>query len=144
MDATRRENSDRMPIVNRLLDAFFRTLDAVDMARERIDRALGRAPRPEPWTTEWSPTPEPHAGSGSAAPSFSTGSSPAPSPVPSTSKPATIGTKKAAPTTVKKQAPAKKQAARTTTRKPGTNRKGSVDKKGTDIDSARAKAIFAK
>lgn len=31
-----------MPLVNRLLDAFFRTLDAVDTARERLDRVLGK------------------------------------------------------------------------------------------------------
>ena len=51
-----------MAIVNRLLDVFFRTLDAVDTARERVDRVLGRAPKPEPWATEWSPVPPPSNG----------------------------------------------------------------------------------
>lgn len=43
-------------VVNRLLDAFFKTLDVVDAARDRVDNALGRKPRPDPWAVEW-PTP---------------------------------------------------------------------------------------
>lgn len=42
-------------LVHRLLDAFFRTLDAVDAARDRVDRILGREPRPDPWAVEWPP-----------------------------------------------------------------------------------------
>lgn len=137
-----------MPIVNRLLDAFFRTLDAVDMARERLDRALGRAPKPEPWAQEWAPAP--------AAP---------------TRKPATVVPIRevplAAPTTT---APSKSDPARaerpkgkSATKKMRTagtgarprpvskvekqgagksaSRKGSIDRKGSDFDSPRARAI---
>lgn len=42
-------------LIHRLLDAFFRTLDAVDAARDRVDRILGREPRPDPWAVEWPP-----------------------------------------------------------------------------------------
>lgn len=42
-------------LVHRILDAFFRTLDAVDAARDRVDRILGREPRPDPWAVEWPP-----------------------------------------------------------------------------------------
>lgn len=42
-------------LVHRVLDAFFRTLDAVDAARDRVDRILGREPRPDPWAVEWPP-----------------------------------------------------------------------------------------
>ena len=123
-----------MPLVNRLLDAFFRTLDAVDIARERIDRALGRAPRPEPWTSEWSPVPD--------APSSSSSSSS--SPVPSTfSAPAPV-VRAPAPARKQAQAPAaKKKTTKAIAAKKGSggNRKGSVDRSGKDFDSPRAKAI---
>ncbi len=128
-----------MPIVNRLLDAFFRTLDAVDMARERLDRALGRAPRPEPWTTDWSPTPEPPA----AAPARI---APAPRPkAPATAK----RTAPHKPAAKASRAPQKAQKAAPKAGKPGRKpgggkRKGSVDRKGVDIDSARAKATLEK
>ena len=120
-----------MPLVNRLLDAFFRTLDAVDMARERLDRALGRSPQPEPWTTEWSPVP-------SSAPAPHVAQAPAPhiaqAPAPS------VQQKKR---TTTKPAPAKARAngGRPVGKKGGGNRKGSVDRSGKDLDSPRAKAI---
>lgn len=41
--------------VHKVLDVFFRTLDAVDAARDKVDRALGREPRPDPWAVEWPP-----------------------------------------------------------------------------------------
>ena len=44
-------------IVHRLLDVFFRTLDAVDIVRDRVDQMLGRQPRPDPWATSWPPAP---------------------------------------------------------------------------------------
>ena len=132
-----------MPIVNRLLDAFFRTLDAVDMARERLDRALGRAPQPEQWATEWSPT------------------QPAAPTAPVARRPATVvPLREVAPTDkAKAEAPRDKSASkkirsagRATSApkkaKPakavGTkraSRKGSVDRKGADFDSPRARAI---
>ncbi len=130
-----------MPLVNRLLDAFFRTLDAVDMARERLDRVLGRAPQPEQWATEWSPTP------------------PTP-PVPAARRPATVVPLRdaTAPDKPVVEAPRKKgatkkirtagRAATAKTVKPGkaatgrrASRKGSVDRKGADYDSPRARAI---
>lgn len=47
-------------IVHRLLDAFFRTLDTIDAVRDRVDRALGREPRPDPWAVEWPPPASDH------------------------------------------------------------------------------------
>ena len=45
-------------LVHRILDAFFRALDAVDATRERIDRMIGRETRPDPWAQDWKPVPE--------------------------------------------------------------------------------------
>lgn len=39
-----------MSLVNRLLDTFFRALDAIDAARDRIDKGLGRNEHPQPWS----------------------------------------------------------------------------------------------
>src|SRR5688500_957815 len=114
-----------MPLANRLLDVFFRTLDAVDAARERVDRALGRELKPEPWTTEWSPVPE--AADASKAPK------PTPRPAPRAPTPRAAPAKK--PHRVKPEAAASKKSG---------NRKGSIDRSGKDFDSPRAKAIVEK
>jgi hypothetical protein len=45
-------------LVHRILDVFFRALDAVDATRERIDRMIGRETRPDPWAQDWKPVPE--------------------------------------------------------------------------------------
>src|SRR5690349_12104317 len=94
-----------MPLANRLLDVFFRTLDVVDSARERVDRALGRSLAPEPWTTDWSPVPEAPRAPGVATVAPAPTSAPARAPAPATrpvkekekAKPATKGKAKAKP-----------------------------------------------
>jgi len=153
-----------MPLVNRLLDAFFRTLDAVEIARERFDKAIGRQKGPEPWASDWSPTPEapssvgstPGASSRVGAPEIArqreepsettkrkaAAVNPARSAKVISSAPAKKSGKPS-PTSSKPSSkiPAKKKASK----KPrGTNRKGSVDRKGEDYDSPRAKAIVDK
>ena len=125
-----------MPIVTRLLDAFFRTLDAVDAARERIDRVLGRTP--EPIVTSWDAVPgdapaaewqqtRPGAWDDKAAPVRAPKS-------PSTSPPAPAHSAKAKVTAKAPKKGAKKKASR----------KGSVDRTGADVDSPRARAVLEK
>ncbi|MBI1946333.1 MAG: hypothetical protein HYS27_11580 [Deltaproteobacteria bacterium] len=129
-----------MPIVNRLLDAFFRTLDAVDMARERLDRALGRAPQPEQWATDWSPTPPAAKKPATVVPIREVPTAPtvdkarveAPKGKSAPKKIRTAGRTGAPP---KKSRPIKQGAAKR------ASRKGSIDRKGTDFDSPRARAV---
>lgn len=137
-----------MPIVNRLLDAFFRTLDAVDMARERLDRALGRAPQPEQWASEWSPA-APAAPTAPVARRPTTvvplrESAPADKPVVEAPRPKSAAKKirTAGRTTTAAKIPAAKavKPAKASTSK-RASRKGSVDRKGADFDSPRARAI---
>jgi hypothetical protein len=119
-----------MALVNRLLDVFFRTLDAVDAAREKVERARGHK-KPDPWSSDWQPTPEPSPPVATRAPPAV--SVPKAAPAPSSKAPkASAKTAKAAP---------KKTAAKKAS---GSKRKGSVDRKGTDFDSPRARAIVAK
>jgi hypothetical protein len=127
-------------IVHRLLDAFFRTLDAVDAVRDRVDRVLGREPRPDPWAVEWppadpdlphrpevEPAPAEAAEAAEAAPNEAVDSPPAPAPAKAApAKP--VKPKSAAPRPVKDK-------------KPASGRKGSVDRSGKDFDSPRALAI---
>ncbi|MCP4500344.1 MAG: hypothetical protein GY822_10330, partial [Deltaproteobacteria bacterium] len=40
-------------MLHRLLDVFFKTLDTVDAARDRLDRVLGKEPRADPWEVKW-------------------------------------------------------------------------------------------
>lgn len=139
-----------MPIVNRLLDAFFRTLDAVDMARERLDRALGRAPKPEPWAQEWAPSapvssPQPARKPATVIPLREVPLAPAPA---KADKPGTDKTGKAkgksAPKRIRTASSKAKPAARAASAGSGiksASRKGSVDRKGADFDSPRARAI---
>lgn len=143
-------------IVNRLLDAFFRTLDAVDAVRDRVDRVLGREPRPDPWAAEWPPAdvegkerergdeqaaareaPKTNGATQKATPSKSATAAPAEREAPAPSKaPAKKATKKAA--TKAKPAAGKGDKAE----KAKSSRKGSVDRSGKDFDSPRAKAIW--
>jgi hypothetical protein len=117
-----------MPLVNRLLDVFFRTLDTVDAARERIDRVLGRSPQPDAWTTEWSPTPP--------SPPLYTPSAPF-------TPPATRARVRRAPATKKKAKKSSASVPKSAGKKAkgSGNRKGSVDRSGKDFDSPRARAI---
>jgi hypothetical protein len=130
-------------IVHRLLDAFFRTLDAVDAVRDRVDRALGREPRPDPWAVEW-PDAEPdlpHHPESEPAPSNGAHAAEAPAEPAPKAKPAPADKPPAA------QADAPKSDADSTrpkpvkNKKPGGSRKGSVDRSGKDFDSPRATAI---
>lgn len=154
-------------IVNRLLDAFFRTLDAVDAVRDRVDRVLGREPRPDPWAVEWPPAKieEPSASDtselarGGTEDAATNGATEKATPAESaTSGKSAAGAKKASSKAASTKAAstkasskasaakatAKKEAAPKT--KPATStkasRKGSVDRSGKDFDSPRAKAIW--
>ena len=155
-----------MPLVNRLLDAFFRTLDAVDTARERLDRVLGReqvAP-----ASAWDANPEPaRTDAFSQRPATSTWSdekaAPARAPKAPPAPPAPAGTdargakakakvpaagKAPARTSGKaagddaKESGAKKAAAKKGGAKKKASRKGSVDRTGADFDSPRARAVL--
>lgn len=58
-------------LVHRLLDVFFRTLDAVDAVRDRVDQVLGRERHAEEWTTtEALAAPSDAASSSSSPPQF--------------------------------------------------------------------------
>lgn len=129
-----------MPIVNRLLDAFFRTLDAVDTARERLDRALGRAPKPEQWATDWTPTPPAERRPATVVPIREAPTAP-PADKPRVEPPKDKGTPKKMRTAgrtgpaPRKTKPVKQGAPKR------ASRKGSIDRKGSDFDSPRARAI---
>lgn len=149
-----------MPLVNRLLDVFFRTLDAVDAARERVDKALGRQPRPAPWTTEWSPVPDspgaPSAREVAREARVTTTYTEKPTTSLYAERPASTPSKKSTTKTknsAKTKPAAKKSAAKNDSAVPkavkGSNlkaasRKGSVDRSGKDFDSPRARAIVEK
>jgi hypothetical protein len=141
-----------MPIVTRLLDAFFRTLDAVDAARERIDRVLGRTP--EPVVTSWDAVPaeggapewqqtRPSTWDDKAAPVRAPKS-------PSTSPPAPAApaAKSARPAKSKPAKSAASTSSAASAKKSGgkkkASRKGSVDRTGADVDSPRARAVLEK
>lgn len=131
-----------MPIVNRLLDAFFRTLDAVDSARERLDRALGRAPQPEPWAQEWAPTPPAARKPATVVPLREVPMAP---PAPGMAKAEKARDDKPRKGATKKirtagGSPKARPAARSGAAR-SASRKGSIDRKGTDFDSPRARAI---
>lgn len=142
-----------MPLVNRLLDVFFRTLDAVDAARERVDKALGRQPRPAPWTTEWSPVPDspsaPSAREVVREARVTTTYTEKPTTSLYTERPVSTPAKKSK-TSSKAKAGAKKASAKNDSAVPkavkgsklkAASRKGSVDRSGKDFDSPRARAI---
>lgn len=155
-------------LVHRLLDAFFRTLDAVDAVRDRVDRALGREPRPDPWAVEWPPPAAPGNGATELRreePVAAKPTSPkspvapkapaAPKKAPSAAAPAVElvdgETKVEAPkkkAAAKKAAPKKASSAAAPKAKPAAKkasskgRKGSVDRQGKDFDSPRARAVL--
>jgi len=133
-------------IVHRLLDAFFRTLDAVDAARDRVDRVLGREPRPDPWAVEWPPADADLPHKPEAEPATKNGAAPAEAaPAAAEAAPARTEAPKPAPAAKKKAAAKKKKAAgakaKPKTGKAAKGRKGSVDRSGKDFDSPRARAI---
>lgn len=126
-------------LVHRVLDVFFRTLDAVDAVKDRVDRALGRSPRPDPWAVEWPPVDDDAAKVSEAAPSPPEESSAARAraPRPETTKRAlTVDQAPAAGAAKRSKAGRKKSAS--------ANRKGSVDRVGADLDSPRARAIHTR
>lgn len=144
-------------IVHRLLDAFFRTLDAVDAVRDRVDRVLGKEPRPDPWAVEWPPAePEKAERDDDERARQSNGASDKATPSHEATRVEQEAPKREASTkeakraeaAPKKKAPAKKTAApkAKAADKPATrsktSRKGSVDRSGKDFDSPRAKAIW--
>ncbi len=151
-------------IVHRILDAVFRTLDTVDAIRARVDNALGRAEDQPP--SQWPAVIEDDRAPVDAteiraayapidldawkdkdnAPG-AVKTSPAASPAAAKKRAATTTTSKA---TAKKAAPSKlpTSAKKTTTKKAAakknvSNRKGSVDRQGRDLDSPRATEIAA-
>lgn len=147
-------------IVHRLLDVFFRTLDAVDMVRDRVDRMLGREPRPDPWAVSWPPAPtenrdEPkkngHDASGrqdDARAARGADDGEAASRKQGGAKKTAAAAKQGAKTKAKdKKTGARKDPADAPKTKPATkkpqaaSRKGSVDRSGKDFDSPRARAI---
>ncbi len=133
-------------IVHRLLDAFFRGLDAVDAARDRVDQLLGREPRPDPWAVDWPP---PEAGAPADAPAAPPESPPSPAaPPPEAKKPEAKKPAKKKPAAKKPVADAadpdgaKKKAGRKK-KSSSSKRKGSVDRSGKDISTPRAKRVAA-
>ncbi|MDP2344320.1 MAG: hypothetical protein Q8O67_25400 [Deltaproteobacteria bacterium] len=143
-------------IVHRILDVVFRTLDAVDAVRARVDSALGREPQPP---SSWPPLVEPPspavdlegarlvyedtaARMPARADRGADGRGAAERPVPAPKKAAK---KKAKATPAKTRKKAADDAAagpsKGSRKKASDTRKGSVDRKGTDFDSPRARAI---
>ena len=137
-------------IIHRLLDVFFRTLDVVDAARDRVDRALGREPAPDPWAVEWPPPPD--TASENAAPKkvaapeedVATDDTPSPSETPKKAPAKKAATSTKASKSAAKTPTAKKKAKAKGGRKKSANanRKGSVDRSGRDVDSPRARAVY--
>ena len=159
-------------LVHRLLDAFFRTLDAVDAVRDRMDRVLGREPRPDPWAVQWPPPATPGEGepkpngehrlddSKEARPQAKVGRAAseqrarvadvdvadrAPSKQgPAKQAPSKQPTAGKAPAAKSKKATASAAAkAKPAAKKASSKgRKGSVDRSGKDFDSPRARAVL--
>jgi hypothetical protein len=138
-----------MPLVNRLLDAFFRTLDAVDTARERLDRVLGREPAMTP--SAWEAAPEGATDAFTQRPAPTTWSetkiAPAKPPKAPAKATASAPAKKAAKD-AQEAKPAKVTAKKTSkgaakkSPRQKASRKGSVDRTGADFDSPRARAVL--
>lgn len=153
-------------IVHRLLDVFFRALDAVDLVRDRVDRALGRESRPDPWSVAWpaNPADADRRGNGHADDSSTIDdvqaqeraeraerrardADEAPAAARAPSKPAAPKKKKPSSSSSSKGAAKRDVPADAPKTKPGSkkpqaaSRKGSVDRSGKDFDSPRARAI---
>ena len=133
-----------MPLVNSLLDVFFRTLDAVDAARERVDKALGRQPQPAAWTTEWSPEPTAREVVREARVTTTYADKPTTTlyterPAPPAKKATKTSKKTAAPKKAKNDSAVPKAVKGSKLK--AASRKGSVDRSGKDFDSPRARAI---
>jgi hypothetical protein len=138
-------------IVHRILDVVFRTLDAVDAVRARVDSALGKEPQPP---SSWPPlvdTPPPPTVDLESARLVYQDTTPADDADDAADAEATEKKRRAATASASKKpakkkakaAPAKKQKAAVDDEraKKANTRKGSVDRKGTDFDSPRARAI---
>jgi hypothetical protein len=46
-----------MALLDRFVDLVFRGLDAADAAKDRLDQALGRDEKGDPWVVRWPPPP---------------------------------------------------------------------------------------
>jgi hypothetical protein len=155
-------------ILHRVIDVFFRTLDAVDTARDQLERVLGRESETDPWAVPWSdddssdpqnafdsaPQSDEAAANGSSFDPENTDTAPTESVKATESVPTGTETQKRASkkrSTSKATASSKSKSPSSSRKKvkksPGrkkssaANRKGSVDRSGKDVDSARARAI---
>lgn len=116
-------------IIHRLLDVFFKTLDTVDAVRDRIDRARGKAPEPDPWAVDWPPPDAELPTEGSAKKAE-----------PEANKSETKKVEAETPKTAdKKKTATKKVGAK---KKANSKRKGSVDRSGKDFESERADRVM--
>ncbi|MFZ9887319.1 MAG: hypothetical protein ACO3JL_07435 [Myxococcota bacterium] len=144
-------------IVHRVLDVFFRTLDAVDAVRDRVDQLLGREPRPDPFAAAWPPVEEPTAPtssqpSGESMDAEASASSDVATKTSRTKKktsgkgaaassPARADVKSRSEHSTTKSKTAKRDVAKKAAAPKKASRKGSVDRSGKDVDSARARAV---
>lgn len=146
-------------IVHRILDVVFRTLDTVDAVRARVDAALGRAPQPP--ASSWPPVvdappaqqqqqqqtsrvvDDESARTYTGTPTIEdlyTARPEAPK-AEAPKKTETEPKKKAAKSATAPKPKKKAKAAAEKEPKKAASRKGSVDRKGDDFDSPRARAI---
>ena len=137
-------------IVHRILNVVFRTLDAVDAVRARVDSALGKhAEQPSSWPPQADPVSasrvdlegEPASDPIASARVEIHAAAPAATMQKDKVKKAKTPQKAAAKAAVKPSKPTLRQPAAGRTKRAGAARKGSVDRKGVDVDSPRARAI---
>ena len=137
-------------IVHRILNVVFRTLDAVDAVRARVDSALGKhAEQPSSWPPQADPVSasrvdlegEPASDPIASARVEIHAAAPAATMQKEKVKKAKTPQKAAAKAAVKPSKPTLRQPAPGRKKRAGAARKGSVDRKGVDVDSPRARAI---
>ena len=125
-----------MAVAHKVLDLLFRTLDAVDGVRERLDRRFGRGLAAEDWARDWRP-----GGEAPPAQRDPTGDAHQDRPLDPELRPTRSGadTRSARPG----RRPAPRQASEVKAKPKGDGRKGSVDRSGKDLASPRAEAIVS-
>ena len=120
-------------LIHRVLDVFFRSLDTIDAAKDKIDRLRGKSPQPDPWAVDWPPAdadlPKAHE---AKQENLREETRPPEKPVkkPEAQKAVTKQTTKSA----SKKSKVKKKT---------TKRKGSVDRSGKDLKSDSAEKAVA-